>query len=39
MFLLITFNNIMYDIDCETVIFDMYYDRNKPKIGLFFTNI
>ena len=30
MFLLITFNNIMYDID---------YDRNKPKIGLFFTNI
>lgn len=39
MLLLITFNNVMYDIDCEIVIFDMCYDRNKPKTGLFFTNV
>ena len=39
MLLLITFINVMYNIDCKRVMLDMYYERNKPKIGLFFTNI
>lgn len=39
MLLLITFIDVMYNIDCKRVMFDMYYERNKPKIGLFFTNI
>ena len=39
MFLLITFTNIMYNSDCERVMFDVYCERNKPKMGLFFTNV
>ena len=39
MLLLITFNEIMYNVDCKRVMFDVYCGRNKPKAGLFFTNV
>lgn len=39
MILLITFTNIMYNADCKRVMCDMYCGRNKPKVGLFFTNV
>lgn len=39
MLLLITFIDVMYNIDYKRVMLDMCCERNKPKIGLFFTNI
>lgn len=39
MFLLITFIDIVYNVDCERVIYGMCRGRNKPKAGLFFTNV
>ena len=39
MLLLITFIDVMYNIDYKRVMPDIYYERYKPKIGLFFTNI
>ena len=39
MLLLIAFNNVMYGIDCEIVICYVDCGKNKPKTGLFFTNV
>lgn len=39
MFLLITFIEIVYNIDCKMVMCDVCRWGNKPKTGLFFTNV
>ena len=39
MLLLITFIDIMYNVDCKRVMCDVYCEISKPKVGLFFTNV
>ncbi len=39
MLLLITFIDVVYNIDCKRVIYYVGYGKNKPKTGLFFTNV
>lgn len=39
MFLLITFIDIVYSVDCKRVIYGVCFRGNKPKAGLFFTDI
>lgn len=39
MLLLITFTDIMYNVDCERVMCGVCCRGNKPKAGLFFTNV
>lgn len=39
MLLLITIIEVVYSIDCKRVICGMFRRGNKPKAGLFFTNV
>lgn len=39
MFLLITFIDIVYSVDCKRVIYGVCFRENEPKVGLFFTNV
>lgn len=39
MILLITFIDVVYDVDYKRVIYSVCCGRNKPKAGLFFTDI
>lgn len=39
MLLLITFIDIVYSVDFKRVIYGVYCRGNKPKTGLFFTNV
>ena len=39
MFLLITFIDIVYNVDCKRVIYGVCFRENEPKVRLFFTDI